>query len=132
VPKEVRQPPKPKPKTTPPATVAPPEPAWLRPLHAGDRRRAKELIVRLEALDVADAEAIVRAEIVDREPALARLALKRRLGAIPTSSKGADDAVAAALEVILSGEDPDLGASWRLVDEHGRRIEDLDDGRRRT
>jgi hypothetical protein len=130
-PKEVAEPPK---ATKPPAEPKPPpEPAWLRSLHAGDRRRAKELIARLEALDIADAEAIVRAEIVDREPGLARLALERRLGAIAASSKGAPDAIAAVIQVILSGEDPDLGATWRLVDERGRRIEDLDvAGGRRT
>ena len=131
-PKKAAEPPKPseppkRPKP-PPEPKAPPEPAWLRPLQAGDRRRAKELIARLEALDIADAEAIVRAEIVGREPALARLALERRLGAIATSAKGAHDAVAAAIEVLLSGADPDLGATWRLEDEHGRRIEDLDVG----
>ncbi len=107
---------------------APPEPAWLRRLQAGDRRRAKELIARLEALGIVDAEAIARNEIVEREPALARLALEQRLGAIATSTMGSHDALAAAIEVILSGEAHDLGATWSLVDEHGRRIKELDLG----
>lgn len=118
----------PPPPEAPAQPKAPPEPAWLRTLQAGDRRRAKELIARLGALDIADAEAIVRAEVVDREPALGRLALERRLGAVAGSTKGSRDAVAAAIAVILSGEDADLGASWRLVDDRGRRIEDLDLG----
>lgn len=105
-----------------------PEPAWLRPLQAGDRRRAKELIARLEGLHVADAEAVVRSEIVDREPALARLALERRFGAIAASTDSPRTAVLAAIELILSGEDADVGATWRLVDERDRRIDRLDGG----
>ena len=69
---------------------------------------------------------IARNEIVEREPALARLALERRLGAIATSTKGTPEAVAAVIKVILSGEDPDLGAIWRLVDGHGRRVSTLE------
>ena len=105
---------------------APPEPDWLRNLQAGDRRRAREIIRRLEALDVATAEDVARAEIVDDEPALARLGLERRLADAAGSGDAGRRAVRAAIKGILAGEDEGLGASWRLVDGNGRRIQDLD------
>jgi hypothetical protein len=104
----------------------PPEPAWLRNLQAGDRRRAREIIRRLEALEVATAEHVARAEIVDDEPALARLAIERRLGDAAGSGDAGRRAVRAAIKAILAGEDEDLGASWRLVDGNGRRIAGLE------
>jgi hypothetical protein len=129
---EVDRAPKPKPgkPVTEPAAaperVVPPEPDWLRPLQAGDRRRARELIARLDALGIIDGAAVVKAEVVDREPALARLALERRLGAVAASAGDTDEAARAVIQVILDGEDTELGATWRLVDGHGRRIEGLD------
>jgi hypothetical protein len=104
----------------------PPEPEWLRNLQAGDRRRAREIIRRLEALEVATAEDVARAEIVDDEPALVRLALERRLADAAGSGDAGRRAVRAAIKAILAGEDEDLGATWRLVDGNGRRIEDLE------
>jgi hypothetical protein len=104
----------------------PPDPAWLRSLQAGDRRRAKELIVRLEAIGIAHAEEVARSEIVDDEPALARLAIERRLHAAVGSDRKAREAVSEALEVILEGKDDDLGVEWRAVDGKGRPIRTLE------
>jgi len=111
-----------------PEPQTPPEPSWARNLQAGDRRRAKELITRLMALGIDDAEDVARAEVVEGEHALVRLALERRLrGAVdPTMEPWV--AVRATVDAILSGEDPEVGVRWKLVDERGRRIEKLDLG----
>jgi hypothetical protein len=106
----------------------PPEPKWLRDLTPADRRAAKKLIARLEELDIEDAEAIARAEVAGGQPALARLALERRLAAALEKAKDPTAAVKAAIGVILAGEDDEVGADWQLVDGHGRRIETLDVG----
>jgi hypothetical protein len=104
----------------------PPEPKWLRDLTPADRRAAKTLIARLEELDVDDAEAIAKAEVAGDQPALARLALERRLAGAAAKAKDPAGAVKATIEIILAGEDDELGADWQLVDGHGRRIEALD------
>jgi hypothetical protein len=106
----------------------PPEPKWLRELTPADRRAAKTLIARLEELDVEDAQAIAKAEVAGGQPALARLALERRLAAALGKAKDPATAVKAAIDVILAGEDDEFGADWQLVDGHGRRIEALDIG----
>jgi hypothetical protein len=107
-----REPAKPK-KAEPPA-----EPKWLQALSEADRRRVRALVKRLEAAGVTDAETVARAEIADGQPALARLALERRLA---KASSAAD-----AVEVFLAGHDAKLGARWRLVDDDGREISRLD------
>ena len=56
----------------------PPEPRWFRDLKPAGRKRAAEMIARLRALDIDEAEAVARAEVVDGRPALARLAPRRR------------------------------------------------------
>ena len=104
----------------------PPEPRWLRALGTTDRKKAKQLIARLEELKIVDAEDIARAEVTEREPALAQLALGRRLRDVVRSAKTPRTAVRAAIELILAGEEDELGARWRLVDERGRRIEKID------
>ena len=43
------------------------------------QRRARDLIARLERMGVADAERIVRAEVAEGQPALARLAIERAI-----------------------------------------------------
>jgi hypothetical protein len=96
----------------------PPEPRWLKQLSEGNRRRVRALVKRLDDAGVTDAEDVARAQIADDQPALARRALERRLGA----AKSVEDAV----EVILAGRDDELGARWRLVDGDGREISRLD------
>lgn len=116
------EPAKPKPARPEP----PPEPRWLRDLEVGERRRARDLIARLEKMGIDDPERVVRAEVADGQPALARLALERALAKAVGSSKDAPDAVRAAVKAMLRGADVELGVSWRLVDDEGRRIDRLE------
>jgi hypothetical protein len=104
--------PKPK-KPAPPA-----EPKWLQALGEADRRRVRALVKRLAAAGVIDAQDVARAEVTGGQPALARLALERRLA----GAKSAADAI----DVVLAGRDEELGARWRLVDGDGREISRLD------
>jgi hypothetical protein len=110
----------------PPEPPAPPEPAWLRDLKPVGRQKATALIERLEKLGIADAEAIARAEIAEGEPALTRLALERSINAAIKSKRDPRSAAAAAVEAIMAGEDAELEVEWSLVDDRGRRIEELD------
>ncbi len=57
----------------------PPEPKWLRDLGPADQRRARDLIARLEKMGIEDPARVVRAEVADGEPALARLAIERAI-----------------------------------------------------
>jgi hypothetical protein len=69
---------------------------------------------------------VARTEIAQGLPGVARHAIERHVRA---ATAGVDDlpaAVAAAVEALVTGEDPDLGVSWRLVDDRGRPIEKLD------
>jgi hypothetical protein len=104
----------------------PPEPKWLRELSPADRRKARELIERLATLGIDDAETVARAEIARDEPAITRLALERAIAAAVKSARSPAGAGRAVVKAIMSGRDPELGARWRLVDERGRRIDDLE------
>lgn len=108
------------------AAVPPPEPRWLQDLAPADRRRARELIERLERLGVDEAAEIARAEIARDEPALARVAIARRLRSVIASATAPDDAVRAALKALSTGRDRELDVRWRLVDDRGRPLGDLD------
>jgi hypothetical protein len=104
----------------------PPEPKWLRDLDPSDRRRARELIERLEQLDVVEPKEIARSEIARNLPAVTRLAIERAIRrAIATSTSPAGGA-RATVEVILGGRDTELGARWRLVDDQGRKVDEID------
>ena len=105
----------------PPAPPEPPEPRWFRDLKPAGRKRAAEMIARLRALDIDEAEAVARAEVVDGRPALARLALERRLRQA-AAAKTPRRAVVDAIEAFLAGEDDELGTGWRLVDDRERPI----------
>jgi hypothetical protein len=115
----------PEPEPEPPP---PPEPRWIRDLRPADRRKATELIERLEGLGIGsdDAETVARTEIAQGLPGVARLAIEREVRAATAGKKTVDAAVRAATEALLAGEDPDLGVSWRLVDDRGRPIEKID------
>ena len=118
-----------KPEPEPPAEPPPPpEPKWIRDLRPADRRKATELIARLEGLGVeaADAGAVARAEVSQGLPAVARLAIERRIRAAIAPTDDAEAAVRAAIEAVAAGEDRDLGVSWRLVDDRGRPIDKID------
>jgi hypothetical protein len=104
---------------------APPEPKWLRDLDPADRRRARELIERLTEQEVDDIDAIARAEIARDQPAIARIALERRLRRVIASSDDPGEAVQAAIDVVLEGRDKAFDVRWRLVDDRGRHIDEL-------
>jgi hypothetical protein len=104
----------------------PPEPKWLRDLGPADRRRAHELIRRLEKLGIAEPDKIARAEVAADRPAVTRLALERSVLKALASTGSPHAAARATIKVILSGRDAELGARWSLVDDRGRRLEDLD------
>ena len=101
------------------------EPKWITDLEPAERREARALIERLERAGVSDPEAIARAEIVRNQPAVARVAIERRL-AKAAATKDPADVVKRAIDAILIGRDGDLGVRWRLVDDDGRRIDELD------
>lgn len=106
----------------------PPEPKWLRDLDPADRRRARELVQRLNGVGIPDPEAVARAEIAQDRPALARIAIERALAEVAASAKGPAAAVQAAAKLLAVGRDRRLDVRWRLVDERGRAIDDLDPG----
>jgi hypothetical protein len=108
-----------------PEPAPPPDPAWFHDLLPADRRKARTLIARLEDLIGPEAEAVARAELAEDQPALARLAIERRLRAIP-SKTASRAAVRAVLEAVLTGGDDELDVTWRLVDRAGRPIETIE------
>jgi hypothetical protein len=101
----------------------PAEPRWISELDAGDRRRARQLLRRLEDAGAGDVEGVVRRDLVGDVPTVARFAVARRLAA---GLADADPAVVKAagrlLDVLADGRDEDLDVRWRLVDEAGRPI----------
>ncbi|MEX1169130.1 MAG: hypothetical protein WEE50_03200 [Chloroflexota bacterium] len=109
-----------------PEPPALPEPRWLLDLAPADRRRARELIDRLGALDVPEAEAIARAEITRDQPAIARMVLERNIREAVANAGSPLASARAVVHVILRGKDADLGVRWRVVDDRGRRIDELD------
>lgn len=118
----------PRPKPPKPAKPAPPpEPAWLRDLEPGDRRRAHELIERLTKAGAGDAEGIARRDVAGKVAAAAAFAIERAIAALGPSPDPAEVA-----RLLASGRDADLDVRWRLVDGHDRPIPlDLDARRSR-
>ena len=112
----------------PPEPEPTPDPTWFRDLTLADRRTARTLIATLESLDVEDPEGIAKAEMADGQPALARLALERRVTAALAKAKDPAAGAKTAIAAILAGEDDELGADWQLVDGRGRRITTLEIG----
>jgi hypothetical protein len=62
---------------------------------------------------------------VREQPAVARLAIERRLSAAMQAGDPVA-AVRAALAAILAGGDESLRSTWRLVDGAGREIRSID------
>jgi hypothetical protein len=91
-----------------------------------DRRRARELIGRLADLDVADPEGVARAEMARDQPAVARLALERTIRQAIASASDPAAAGKAVVDAILRGKDSALDVRWQVVDDRGRRIDELD------
>ena len=103
----------------------PKEPAWLTDLNAPERGKARRLIARLEEAGVDDAAGIVRRDILGDVPAVATVALRRRLADL-----GEDATPAEVASLLADGRDEPLDVRWRLVDGQGRPIV-LDQGRGR-
>lgn len=109
-----------------PASAAPEEPRWLREMSPPDRRRAREVIGRLADLDVADPERVAQAEMARDQPAVARLALERTIRQAIASASDPASAGRAVADAILRGKDNALAVRWQIVDDRGRRIDELD------
>jgi hypothetical protein len=77
-------------------------------------------------LDVADPEGVARAEIARDQPAVARLALERTIRQAIASASDPASAGRSVADAILRGKDNDLAVRWQLVDDRGRRIDELD------
>jgi hypothetical protein len=109
-----------------PEPEPPPDPKWIRDLRPIDRRKAKDLIARLEGLGVTEAESVARGEISQGLPAVARLAIERQIRTAVAKARNVDVAVEAVVAAMTTGEDADLGVSWRVVDDRGRPIDKID------
>jgi hypothetical protein len=114
------------PEVEAPEPLPAPEPLWLRQLKPVSRRRARDLIEKLESLGFDDAEAIARSEIADGAPAIVRAAIRRQIEWATKGKRSVDSAVEAVIEVLVSGEDHELDVGWGLVDQRSRPIERLD------
>jgi hypothetical protein len=99
------------------ANDEPEEPGWITDLEPAERGRARRLIARLRADGVADAEGLVRRDLVGDMPALAAAAIGGRLAEL-----GADATPTEVAELLAEGRDERLGVRWRLVDGDGRPI----------
>ncbi len=101
----------------------------MRDLDGPERGRARRLIAQLRGDEVADAESIVRRDLVGDVPALAGHAIARRLAELPP-----DASTASVVALLVDGRDEPLGVRWRIVDGEGRPIlvEPPQPGRRRT
>jgi hypothetical protein len=108
-----------------PPDEKPREPGWLTDLAPAERGRARRLIARLEEDGVADAEGLVRRDVVGDVPALAAAAIAKRLADL-----GADATPREVSDLLAEGRDERLDVRWRLVDGEGRPIL-LDRGSRR-
>jgi hypothetical protein len=95
----------------------PAEPGWLTDLEPAERGRARRLIARLVEDGIADAEGLVRRDVVGGVPALAAAALGRRLADLGDEATPADVA-----DLLANGRDDRLDVRWRLVDGEGRPI----------
>lgn len=101
----------------PEAPDPPPEPSWLADLEGPERGRARRLIERLEGLGVPGAISVVRRDVVGDVPAVAAVAIGRRLDQL--DPKATVDEV---VDLLSDGRDEELGVRWRIVDSDGRPI----------
>jgi hypothetical protein len=106
----------------------PAEPRWLTDLPPAEAKRVRELIERLGATGVADAEARVRADVVGGVPTVASTAIALRIRELIDDAGGAPDDVMERLaadvaELVAGDRDRALDVEWRLVDGDGRPIE---------
>ncbi len=110
------------PPPSPPSPPPPPEPAWIGELPAARRKVARTLIRRLEDAGVTDAMEVARLEVADDQPAVAAVALERRLRAFRRRHAGSGEIIDPLVDLLIAGEDPELEVEWRLVDGRGRTL----------
>ncbi|HET7030140.1 MAG TPA: hypothetical protein VFI34_06495 [Candidatus Limnocylindrales bacterium] len=107
-----------RPKAPPRKTAEPPaEPSWIADLAAAQRGRARRLVATLSEAGIADAEGIVRRDLLGDVAAIASVAVGRAIDAL--GGDASPDQVAA---VLAEGRDDALDVRWRLVDGNGRPI----------
>jgi hypothetical protein len=116
----------PEPQSEAPEPKPAPEPLWLRSLKPVGRQKARDLIEKLTALGIDDAEAIAREEIAEGHPALARYALAQHIREATKGKRSVESAAEAIVDVMVSGEDEELGVGWGLVDDRSRPIDNID------
>jgi pyruvate/2-oxoglutarate dehydrogenase complex dihydrolipoamide acyltransferase (E2) component len=105
-------------KAAKPAKPAEPEePRWLTALEPDQRRRARQLVQRLEDIEAPDPEGIVRRDVVGNVPSTAAYAIERAVLALKPDASPADVA-----RLLADGRDEGLGVRWRLVDGDDRPI----------
>jgi hypothetical protein len=100
-----------------PAPAEPAEPSWLSDLEPSERGRARRLIARLEEEGIGDATSVVRRDLHGNVPAIAAIAVARRLAEL-----GDDATPRAVVELLADGRDERLDVRWRIVDGAGRPI----------
>ena len=109
--------PEPKPRAAPP-----PSETWLDKLEGDDReaaRRARRLVSALEDEGVADADALVRRDVLGGQPVVAaRLLARDILNAIGKSSKP-ESVLAAVIDVLGSSKARRGLPGWELVERDG-------------
>jgi len=122
-PKDEAEPPKAKSKPTLKA-VEPEEPRWITDLEPADRRRARQLMRRLEDRGVRDPEGVSRRDLAGGVPTIARIAVADALAKVLGDDPGPGDVRLAnrVLEAVIEGRDDGLDVRWRLVDDEGRPI----------
>ncbi len=99
-----------------------PEPAWIAELPAARRKVARTLIHRLEDAGVPDADEVARLDVAEDRPAVAAVALERRLRALRQRHAGSGTVIDALVDLVVGAGDPELAVEWRLVDGLGRTI----------
>ena len=104
-------------RARPAADDEPREAGWLAELGATERGRARRLIAGLRDDGVTDPEGLVRRDVAGDVPALAAMAIARRLAGL-----GADASPDEVSALLAEGRDDRLGVRWRLVDDKGRPI----------
>jgi hypothetical protein len=114
-------------KAEPDGADEPREPAWLTDLRPAEATRARDLIEKLTAAGIGDAEARVRADVVGGVPTVASTAITLRIRELVEGAGVSDDAaedLAADIAALVAGDrDRKLSVEWRLVDGDGRPIE---------
>jgi hypothetical protein len=102
----------------------PDEPRWITELEPADRRRARQLIRRLEDGDVRDPEGVVRRDLAGGVPTVARIAVADALAEVLGGDPSAGEVRLAGrlLAALTEGRDEALEVRWKLVDDEGRPV----------